>query len=115
MKKLDGFEIFMFRHAVEVWDGIPPEAHPRALAYTKLFFDEQIVRMCFDVKDIDVPMIVHECIHATDFILDNIGARMGTGVCDSEVRAYIATFIFEKVSEILKKQEGVKCEKRKQN
>lgn len=113
MKKIGAFEICMFRHWVEVWNGIPPEAHPRAQAYTKLFFDEQVVRLCFDNKALDVPIIVHECIHAADFILDNIGAKMGTSNTNSEVRAYMATFIFENVTAILKKQEGTKCEKRK--
>lgn len=44
---------------------------------------------------------MHECVHAADFILDNIGADMGCNPNDSEIRAYLAEYIFCKVEVIL--------------
>lgn len=104
MRKIGKFEIEVFKHGVELWVGGMPEsanAKPTTRAYTELTIDEQLVRIYLLTKDEYDFYVMHECIHAADFILNNIGANMNTNPDDSEIRAYLAEYIYCRVGCIL--------------
>lgn len=102
MKRIGKFEIDVFKHGVEVYVGdLPDECHAAARAYTELLTDERLVKIYLQSKNEYVFYIMHECIHAADFILNNVGANMDTKPDDSEVRAYLAEYIYCKVGCIL--------------
>lgn len=67
----------------------------------EIIIDKQQVNIYLREKDCFTGYVMHECVHAADFILDNIGAGMGTNPNDSEVRAYLAEYTFCKVGCIL--------------
>jgi len=103
-KKVGAFEIDVFKHGVEVYVGdLPDECSKTARAYCTLFIDERLVKIYLLSKDEYEFYIMHECIHAADFILNNIGANLDTKPDDSEVRAYLAEYIYCKVGCILGK------------
>ena len=101
MKRLGGFEIDVFKHGVDVYVGLPSDTKSTAEARCDIIMDEQQVNIYLKGKDCFTGYVMHECIHAADFILNNIGADMGTNPNDSEVRAYMAEYIFCKVGCIL--------------
>ena len=101
MKRLGGFEIDIFKHGVNVYIGLPEECKKNAEGYCEITLDKQQVNIYLKEKDCFTGYIMHESVHAADFILNNIGADMGTNPNDSEVRAYLAEYIFSKVGCIL--------------
>ena len=101
MKRLGGFEIGVFKHGVDVYVGLPEDCAKNAAGYCEIVLDEQQVKIFLKEKDCFAGYVMHECVHAADFILKNIGADMGTNPNDSEVRAYMAEYIFCKVGCIL--------------
>ena len=102
MKRIGKFEIDVFKHGVELWvGGMPESAKPQARAYTELTTDKQLVCIYLLSKDEYDFYIMHECIHAADFILNNIGANMDTNPDCSEIRAYLAEYIYCKIGQIL--------------
>ena len=101
MKRIGGFEIDIFKHGVDVYTGLPEDCAKNAKAYCEIVLDKQQVNIYLKEKDYFTGYVMHECIHAADFILKNIGADMGTNPNDSEVRAYLAEYIFCKVGCIL--------------
>ena len=101
MKRLGGFEIDVFKHDVDVYVGLPSDTKSTAEARCDIIMDEQQVNIYLKEKDCFTGYVMHECVHAADFILNNIGADMGTNPNDSEVRAYLAEYIFCKVGCIL--------------
>lgn len=101
-KRVGTFEIDVFKHGVEVYVGdLPDECHASARAYTELLIDERLVKIYLQSKNEYIFYIMHECVHAADFILNNIGANMDTKPDDSEVRAYLAEYIYCKVGCVL--------------
>lgn len=101
-KKVGAFEIDVFKHGVEVYVGdLPDECHAAARAYTELLIDERLIKLYLLSKDEYDFYIMHECIHAADFILYAIGANMGCTPDDSEVRAYLAEHIYNKTAQAL--------------
>lgn len=112
MKRIGKFEIDVFKHGVELWvGGMPESAKAQARAYTELTIDKQLVCIYLLSKDEYDFYIMHECIHAADFILNNIGANMDTSPDCSEIRAYLAEYIYYKIGQILG---FIKYEPRKQ-
>ena len=104
MKPFGKFEIDIFKHGIEVYIGnLPEECHNASRAYTELLVNERLVRLFFLSKDEYDFYIMHECIHAADFILNNIGANMDTKPDDSEIRAYLTEYIYCKVGQVLGK------------
>ena len=101
MKRLGGFEIDVFKHGVDVYVGLPSDTKNTEEARCDIIIDEQQVNIYLKEKDCFTGYIMHECVHAADFILENIGAGMGTNPNDSEVRAYLAEYIFCEVGCIL--------------
>ena len=101
MKRLGGFEIDVFKHGVDVYIGLPEDCAKNIEARCDVIIDKQQVNIYLKQKDCFTGYIMHECIHAADLILNNIGADMGTSPNDSEVRAYLAEYIFCKVGCIL--------------
>lgn len=102
MKKIGAFEIDLFKHGVEVYVGdLPDECHAAARAYTELLIDERLIKLYLLSKDEYDFYIMHECVHAADFILMNIGANMDTKPDCSEIRAYLTEYIYCKVGQIL--------------
>lgn len=101
MKRIGKFEIDVFKHGVELYIGLPPEAQTTTEAYCELIDGEQLIKIYLKDKNAYVGYIMHECIHAADFILDHIGAHLATSADDSEVRANLAEYIFGKVGCIL--------------
>lgn len=102
MKRLGGFEIDVFKHGVDVYVGLPSDCVKSTTeARCEVITDKQQVNIYLKEKDCFTGYVMHECIHAADFILNNIGADMGTNPNDSEVRAYLAEYIFCKVGCIL--------------
>lgn len=103
-QKIGKFEIDIFKHGVEVYVGkLSDECSAAARAYTELLIDERLVKIYLLSKNEYDFYIMHECIHAADFILNNIGANMGTQPDQSEIRAYLAEYIYCKVGEVLGK------------
>lgn len=101
-KRIGTFEIDVFKHGVEVYVGdLPDECQKSARAYCTLFIDERLVKIYLLSKNEYDFYIMHECIHAADFILNNMGANMDTKPDASEVRAYLAEYIYCKVGCIL--------------
>lgn len=104
MKKFGSFEIDVFKHGVEVYVGkLPDECHKAARAYTELLLEERLVKFYFLSKDEYDFYIMHECIHATDFILENIGANMDCKPDCSEIRAYLAEYIYCRIQQLFGK------------
>ena len=101
-KRIGKFEIDVFKHGVEVYVGdLPDECHAAARAYTELLIDERLIKLYLLSKDEYDFYIMHECVHAADFIVNNIGANMDTKPDASEVRAYLAEYIYCKVGCVL--------------
>lgn len=101
MKVLGKFVVDVFKHAVVVYDGLPEYAKNNAQARCEFASDSQQIDVYIKGKDAFEGYIMHECVHAADFILNNIGADMGTTPSDSEIRAYLAEYIFCKINVIL--------------
>lgn len=101
MKKLGRFEIPIYKHLVMLYLGLPDDARPNTSAYCVLEKDKQAVGIYVSEKS-TWPDVVHEIVHAADFILINIGADMGCAPGDSEVRAYLVGFMTEKIEKIQK-------------
>lgn len=97
MKRLGGFEIDVFKHGVDVYVGLPSDTKNTAEARCEIITDKQQVNIYLKEKDCFMGYVMHECVHAADFILNNIGADMGTNPNDSEVRAYLAQYIYSMV------------------
>ena len=102
MKQIGSFEVDAFKHGVKVFVGLPPDYAKNTIeGRCEIIIDKQQVNIYLREKDCFTGYVMHECVHAADFILDNIGAGMGTNPNDSEVRAYLAEYIFCKVGCIL--------------
>ena len=102
MKQVGGFEIPLYKHAVKVFVGLPDDVPQHHAAHTEIFPDKQLVHIYIkDPNDFYVGYTMHECIHAADFILYAIGADMGCSPDDSEVRAYLAEYIYNKTAQAL--------------
>lgn len=101
MKKLGRFEIPIYKHLVVLYFGLPDDVKPNTSACCVLEKDKQAVGIYVSDKS-TWPDVVHEIVHAADFILANIGAEMGCATGDSEVRAYLVGFITEKIEKIQK-------------
>lgn len=101
MKRIGKFEIDVFKHGVELYIGLPPEAQTTTEAYCELIDGEQLIKIYLKDKNAYVGYIMHECVHAADFILNNIGANMGTDPDQSEIRAYLTEYIYCKVGWVL--------------
>lgn len=102
MKKVGSFEIQLYKHAVDVFVGLPDDVPQQHAAHTDMFPDEQLVKIFIkNPDDFYIGYTMHECIHAADFILYSIGANMGCSPDDSEVRAYLAEYIYNKTAQIL--------------
>lgn len=102
MKKIGAFEIDVFKHGVEVYIGeLPDDVHKAARAYCELLIDERLIKLYLLSKDEYDFYILHECVHAADFILNNIGANMDTKPECSEIRAYLTEYIYCKVGKVL--------------
>lgn len=115
MKRLGGFEIDVFKHAVDVFVGLPEDCAKNVKGYCEIILDKQQVNIYLKEKDCFTGYVMHECVHAADFILKNIGADMGTNPNDSEVRANLAEYIFCKVGCILGTMKYKPRKGRKQN
>lgn len=102
MKKLGQFEIPVFKFGVMVYKGLPDDKPKNQAGFCETVFEEQTVRLYYN--KLEPNYIVHEIVHAADFILYAIGADMGTSSADSEVRAYLVDFITKKVFDLLKKK-----------
>ena len=94
MRKLGQFEVDVFKHAVYVYIGMPDGVPNNAQARCVLPAGSQHIELYIRDKNAFQGYVMHECVHAADFILDNIGAYMGTDANGSEVRAYLAEYIF---------------------
>ena len=102
MKQIGSFEIDVFKHGVKVFVGLPSDyAKNTTEGRCEIIIDKQQVNIYLKEKDCFTGYVMHECVHTADFILSNIGADMGTNPSDSEVRAYLAEYIFCKVGCIL--------------
>ena len=101
MKQIGQFEIDVFKHAVYVYIGMPEGTPQIAQARCSLPAGSQHVEIYIRDKSAFQGYVMHECVHAADFILDNIGAYMGTDPNSSEIRAYLAEYIFCKTECIL--------------
>lgn len=102
MKRIGKFEIDVFKHGVEIYVGdLPDECPASARAYCELLIDERLVKLYLLSKDEYDFYVMHECIHAADFILHNIGANMDSKPDNSEVRAYLTEYIYCKVGCVL--------------
>lgn len=103
MKQVGEFEIPLYKHAVKVFVGMPDELPQQHAAHTEMFPDKQLVHIYVkDPKDFFcMGYTMHECIHAADFILYTIGANMSCTPDDSEVRAYLAEYIYNKTAQAL--------------
>jgi len=94
MKILGKFVVDVFKHVVVVYDGLPEYVKKNAQARCETSSDSQQIDIYVKGKDAFTGYVMHECIHAADFILNNIGADMGTSPSDSEIRAYLAEYIY---------------------
>ena len=94
MKILGKFVVDVFKHAVVVYDGMPEYAKKNAQARCEFAPDSQQIDIYVKGKDAFTGYVMHECVHAADFILNNIGADMGTSPSDSAIRAYLAEYIY---------------------
>lgn len=101
MKKIGQFEVDVFKHAVYVYIGMPEGVPINAQARCVMPSGSQHIEIYIREKNAFQGYVMHECVHAADFILDNIGAYMGTDVSGSEVRAYLAEYIFCKTECLL--------------
>ena len=97
MKQIGSFEIDVFNHSVDVYIGLPEDCAKNVKAHCEIITDKQQVNIYLKEKDCFTGHVMHECVHAADFILNNIGADMGTNPNDSEVRAYLAEYIYSMV------------------
>ena len=98
MNQIGSFEIDVFQHGIKIFVGFPDEDNkPNQEGRCEVFMDKQLVHLYFKDKQPQTHIIMHECIHAADFILNGIGADMGTNPNDSEVRAYLAEYIYSMV------------------
>ena len=102
IEKQGEFEIDIFKHGFEVYTGgLPDGVHNAACAYCELLPDERLIKLYLLHNTEYDYYILHECVHAADFILNNIGANMGTDPDQSEIRAYLAEYIYCKVGCVL--------------
>lgn len=97
MKQIGSFEIDVFKHGVKVFVGFPDDDKPNETGRCEVFMDKQLVHLYFKDKQPPTHIIMHECIHAADFILYNIGANMDAKPDNSEIRAYLAEYIYSMV------------------
>lgn len=97
MKQIGSFEIDVFKHGVKIFVGLPDTDKPNETGRCEVFMDKQLVHLYFKDKQPPTHIIMHECIHAADFILYNIGANMNTKADCSEIRAYLAEYIYSMV------------------
>lgn len=101
MKRIGQFEVDVFKHAVYVYIGVPDGTPVNAQARCVMPANSQHIEIYIRDKSAFQGYIMHECVHAADFILDNIGAYMGTDANSSEIRAYLAEYIFCKTECLL--------------
>lgn len=101
MKKIGQFEIDVFKHVVYVYIGMPEGVPINAQARCVMPVGSQHIEIYIREKSAFQGYVMHECVHAADFILDNIGAYMGTDANSSEIRAYLAEYIFCKTECLL--------------
>lgn len=102
IRKIGKFEIDLYKHGIELYIGdMPEETHPSARAYTELLIEERLVKIYLQSKKEFDFYIMHECIHAADFILHNIGANIDCSPNNSEIRAYLAEYIYCCIGTIL--------------
>lgn len=101
MKILGKFVVDVFKHCVVVHEGLPAWVKGNVQARCDFESGTQQIDIYVTNKDAFQGYVMHECVHAADFILNNIGADMGTNPNDSEVRAYLAEYIFCKVGVVL--------------
>lgn len=101
MKTLGKFVVDVFKHCVVVHEGLPDWVKGNVQARCEFESGTQQIDIYVTNKDAFQGYVMHECVHAADFILNNIGADMGTNPNDSEVRAYLAEYIFCKVGVVL--------------
>lgn len=94
MKLLGSFEVEVFKHKVNVYIGLPETCTTNVVGHCMIVPVEQEINIYLDSKECFTGYVMHECVHAADFILNNIGADMGTNPNDSEVRAYLSEYIF---------------------
>lgn len=101
MKLLGKFGVDVYKHAVFVYEGLPEHVYKNVQARCEYEVGGQYINIYVKNKNAFFGYLVHECVHAADFILNNIGADMGTNPNDSEIRAYLAEYIFCKVGVVL--------------
>lgn len=101
IKKIGAFEVDVFKHAVYVYIGMPDGVPLNAQAHCSMPVGSQHIELYIRDKKAFQGYVMHECVHAADFILDNIGAYMGTDANSSEIRAYLAEYIFCKTECVL--------------
>ena len=101
LKRIGQFEVDVYKHAVYVYIGMPDGVPNNAQAHCSMPVGSQHIEIYVRNKSAFQGYVMHECIHAADFILDNIGAYMGTDANSSEIRAYLAEYIFCKTECIL--------------
>lgn len=94
--ELGDFTVDLYKTHIVLYHGISKEfAKDGRVACCEC--DVGRVNIYFEDRHPGLGYIVHECTHAADFILDTIGAEMGTSQADSEVRAYLLEYIFSQV------------------
>lgn len=101
MRKLGQFDICVFKHTVFVFQGLPDGLSNRVQAHCEYEPGQQYINIYVKDKNAFQGYVMHECVHAADFILNNIGADMGCNPSDSEIRAYLAEYIFCKTECVL--------------
>lgn len=107
-KKIGSFIVDVYDFQITLFVGLPEDMKPNTAAYAEWYTNTKTVNIYLK-EDYWIGNLMHECIHAADFILNGIGADMGTNPNDSEVRAYLATYIFGKCGCLL----GTTKEKKK--
>lgn len=97
MKQIGSFEIDVFKHGVKIFVGFPDDDKSNEVGRCEAFMDKQLVHLYFKDKQPPTHVIMHECIHAADFILYNIGETANATTDCGEVRAYLAEYIYSMV------------------
>lgn len=55
-------------------------------------------------KDIDIGVLVHECVHIVNFIFNTVGVKLDSD--NDEHQAYYTQFVFEALHKLLIKAEA---------
>lgn len=100
-KQIGKVEVPIYKHGIYVYIGMPDDVQPQEQARCQIVYAEQRINMYFKSIDTHSENIIHEIVHAVDFILFAVGANIDCTKESSEIRAYLTGYIWNRVGTIM--------------